>query len=63
MYTINTNHGTVGGVKTDFRANGMLVVRDGIYVFIWSSVKDAVWNFILIASNNWMAMNCKVCGR
>ena len=63
MYTININHGTLGGVKTDFRANGMGVARDGIYVFIWSSVKDAVWNFILVASNNWMAMNCKVCGQ
>jgi len=41
----------------------MGVVRDGIYVFIWSLVKDAVWNIILTAFNNWMAMNCKVCGR
>jgi hypothetical protein len=35
MYPVNVNRGTVGGVKTDYRANGMDVARGGIYVFIY----------------------------
>ena len=63
MYTIDVNHEIIDVVKKDQRANGMGVVRDGIYVFIWSFVKGSLMNFILMASNNWMAMNCKVCGQ
>ena len=65
MYPVNVYHGTVGGVKTDYRVIVMGVVRGGIYLFIfiylliiysfiWSLVKDALKNFMFIATNNWM---------
>ena len=32
---VNVNHGTVGGVKTEYRVNVMVVVRGDIYLFVF----------------------------
>jgi hypothetical protein len=61
MYPVNINHGTIDVAKEHYRANGMGVVRDGIYAFIWSSVRESVMKFIFIASKNCITMNYEVC--
>ena len=35
MYRVNVNNGTVIVVTTDCRANGMGLVRDGMYIYIY----------------------------
>jgi hypothetical protein len=32
---VSVNHGTVGGVKTEYRVNGMVVIRGDIYLFVF----------------------------
>ena len=48
MYPVNVNHGTVGGVKTDYRVIVMGVVRGGIYLFIFLIYYLVIYSFICL---------------